>query len=145
MPILLAFVVCEKAIFDKESNSVSLIGVLHDIFIPVIRHVQIPPDTQAPLSWTAISIWFHTQGDEAQMYEQCCTLFDSNGNRLLTSEITQFQMLKPAMRVYYRFISFPVHTPGQCWLRLFLRTVGVSEWTSVATYPLMLHHTYYPA
>jgi hypothetical protein len=54
MPLLLGFLACEKVIFEEGTKSASLIGILHDVYIPVIKSIEVPVGTAIPLNWLAI-------------------------------------------------------------------------------------------
>ncbi len=147
MPILLGFLASEKVIFEKETNAVSIISVLHDVFIPVIRSVQVPPNTLVPLVWAGFTMWYWEQRDENVWYEQFLSLTGSGGESILNSAPQQFQLSleKPVMRIVTRFNNFPVYRPSACFLRLYMRTVGESQWSEAMSYPITLHHTFYPS
>jgi hypothetical protein len=162
MPILLSLLACEKVIFEQETNSVSIISLLHDFYVPVIRSVQIPPKTLAPFNWTVFVLWYRAPIDAGVWYEEMAELVGEDGESLMQSGGTQFMMEKPMMRGVHRFSNFPVYRPADCSIKLYLRNLGASpvtppppppssrlsslpKWHEVGTYPIRIHHTYYPS
>jgi len=149
MPILLAFLACEKVIVSQGTNELSLIGIINDIYVPVIRSVPIPPNLTGPLRWNAVAIWFHASSDGDASFEVFCGVADDSDDSAkiaLQSEVVTFSMRdQPVMRIFFSFTAFPVFKPGLCSLKLLVRRVGLKEWTKMADYPLVLHHQYYPA
>jgi hypothetical protein len=148
MPILLGFLGCERVIFEQDTNKVSIIGVLNDVFIPVLKSVPVPPATLAPLSWTALTIWYQELAESNSWFEQMVVLTGSSGEALMTSEVIRFQMHNPVMRVVSRFPNFPVYRDAQCFLRLYIRHLGIippiqsaANWQEMMAYPIRIHHT----
>ena len=152
MPVLLGFLACEKVIFERDTNKVTIVNVLHDVFVPVIRGVQIPPNTLAPLNWTSFSMWYRAPTDGNFWWEQVSVLEGEQGERLLESEPLRFQMTAhQVMRVVSNFTHFPTYRESQCVLKLYSRNLGLtpdigpaSQWTEMMSYPIALHHTFYP-
>ncbi|MGD0136247.1 MAG: hypothetical protein ABSE57_29735 [Bryobacteraceae bacterium] len=151
MPILLAFLACEKIIFEEDTKKATIVNVLHDVYVPVIRSVQIPPNTLAPLSWTAFSIWYISPSDGADWWEQKAVLVGENGEWLMESMPVRFQMTHPVMRAVTPFYNFPVYREAQCLLKLYTRNLGtlpdavnMVQWNEIMVYPISLHHTFYP-
>jgi hypothetical protein len=153
MPVLLSFFGCEKVIFEQGTNSVSAISILHDVFVPVIRSVPVPPDTQITFPWCALAIWHLGLNEEDVWWEQRVTLIGEQDEILVQSEAIRFKMEKPVMRAVSRFTTFPVYRHGtRTTLKLYLRTLGVSpplesteEWSEKWHYPIRVNHTYYPS
>jgi hypothetical protein len=152
MPVLLGFFACEKVIFEEDTKKASIINVLHDVYIPVIRSVQIPPNTLAPLSWSAFSMWYATPTDGPTWYEQMAVLVGDQGEALMQSEPIRFQMIRSVMRAVSPFHSFPVYREAHCQLKLYTRTLGILpettpavKWEEMMAYPITVHHTFYPS
>lgn len=153
MPILFSFLAAEKLIVEEQTKKITIVNVLHDVYVPVIRSVQIPPNTLAPLSWCAFTMWYHNPEDpENTWWEQVVILEGENGERLLSSEPQRFQMAHHIMRVSWNFNQIPVYREAQCKLTVYIRDLGLtpgvsaaSRWESIMSYPISLHHTYYPA
>jgi hypothetical protein len=136
MPRLLLFAPCEKVIFDKDANTVSLITILQDIAISVPSDVQIPEDAQAPMVWHALSMWYDESGGDGRQYEQKIELCGPDG-KILTSTISQFTMSLSSNRINARFVGFPVGQFGQYALKLSLReNKEGEEGVEVASFPL---------
>lgn len=136
MPRLLLFTPCEKVIFDKDANTVSLITILQDIAISVSPDVQIPEDAQVPMVWHALSMWHDESGGDGKQYEQKIELCGPDGKILVTST-SQFTMSLSSHRINARFNSFPVGHFGQYALKLFLReNREEEERVEVASFPL---------
>jgi hypothetical protein len=146
---LYSFMPCEKVIFEHGTNSVSVIGVLHDIFIPVVRSpVEVHPQAHAPLKWTVFALWWAQDAVLNQWYEQTAILLGENGEALLQSDFVRFRTEKPFIRALHNFISIPFYRPATCWLKLYVRDspspASNLEWKEISAYPLTIHHTYYP-
>jgi hypothetical protein len=109
MPLLLGFLACEKVIFEEGTKSASLIGILHDVYIPVIKSIEVPVGTAIPLNWLAFTIWYALPEDAGVWYEQMVELVGENDQPLLQSTPIRFQMEKQVMRVTIPFLNFPVY------------------------------------
>lgn len=157
MPLLLGFLACEKVIFEEGTKNASLIGVLHDVYIPVIESIEVPPGTLIPFNWLAFTIWYALPEDAGIWHEQMVVLVGENDQPLMQSTPTRFQMEKQVMRATTPFVNFPVYKPWKCVLKLYTRNLGplpplvpashvpTAQWTEMMTYPIEIHHTYYPA
>jgi hypothetical protein len=142
---LYSFLPCEKVIYEQGTNGVSIISVLHDIFVPVIKGVAIPYGTMAPLKWTIFALWFVPPEDVSRFYEQMVVLTGEHNETLLQVNTLSFQAAKQYIRATHTLTQFPIYRPAQCWLRLYLRDVGAPTWSERAAYPITLHHTFYTA
>ncbi len=155
MPILLGFLACERVIYEQTTNSASIISILHDVFIPVIKTIPIPLNTSAPLSWIAFAMWYQVPAEAGMWFEQMVVLTGEQQEPLIQSDPIRFQQHKPVMRTESHFANFPVYRPAKCWLRLYIRNLGLlppppshpstAQLEEVMAYPIALHHTYYPS
>ena len=152
MPDLLGFLACEKVIYERDTNKASIVSVLHDIYVPVIRSVQVPASTLAPLNWCAYTMWHQTPTDGNSWWEQVVMLVGDQGETLLQSDPLRFQMSHRVMRVTSNFSNIPVYRESQCNLKLYIRNLGplpdlapTAQWQEMMSYPIALHHTYYPS
>ncbi len=157
MPILLGFLACEKVIFEQGANSVSIIGVLHDVYIPVSNPALTPPNAVLPLRWNAFTMWYAGPDDLGKSYEQKAVLLGEEGETLIESEPIQFELSeeRPVMRVVSLFSQIPIYRPAKCALKLRFRQRGLDyvgasalspppaapAWRDAMTYPIAIHHT----
>jgi hypothetical protein len=140
MPKLLVFAPCEKVIIDQSENTVSLVTLLGDLQVGVVPGTAVPKDSTTPLHWSAFALWHREASDEGKQYESRCTLVSPNGNILIESGTAVFEMTKAGNNNVHRFLGFPVWEPGKCWLKLWIREVGSSQWNEIASYPIGVIH-----
>ena len=153
MPLLLSLLACEKIIFENVTNKASLVNILHDVYIPVIRGVQIPENTLAPLNWVVFSMWYRQPTDGDSWWEQLATLTGENGETLLQSQPMRFQMDHQIMRATVTFTNIPVYKESQCMVKLYIRNLGIYpdlsastvQYEEIMSYPIALHHTFFPS
>jgi hypothetical protein len=62
---LLAFLVCEKVIFEKDFETPSLISVMQKVVFQGTEEVpeSLPVNTMAPLSWQIFTVWMSEPED----------------------------------------------------------------------------------
>jgi hypothetical protein len=146
MPSLLGFLAGERVIYEQETNQISVIGIMHEVCIPRIKSIPIPPSTSLPLHWTALTIWSRQPGDLGKKYEQMVTLTGDSEEPLMQSHVIAFEMDKPVIRAVSRFPTFPMYREAVCKLVLCLREVPLTRtnqthgWQPLAAYPLRIHH-----
>lgn len=60
MPKLLAFIVCEKVILEKEHETPTIVSVIQRIqFQTAPGSPMLPQDAMAPMSWQIFTIWLN--------------------------------------------------------------------------------------
>ena len=154
MPFLLGFLACEKVIIEDSTRKATVINILHEVSIPVLRGVEVPPGTLAPLTWNAFTIWYMAPDDGVNWFEQLVVLAGEAGEWLIQSAPIRFQMTHAVMRGASPFSSIPVYREAKCTLKLLRRNLGpmpdhpstpAPNWEEVMTYPIDIRHTYYPS
>ena len=98
-------------------------------------------------------MWHTTQTDSTNWWEQTVVLVGEQGEELMRSTPQRFQMSHRVMRALSPFSSIPVYKESQCFLKLFLRNLGMIpdattanvDWAEIMQYPISLHHTFYPS
>src|SRR5579864_449081 len=72
MPKLLAFLICEKVIIEKQHDTPSLISIAQTVVFQVApgAPAEIPKDAVAPYNWSAFSVWLSEDTDIGKKFVQ---------------------------------------------------------------------------
>jgi hypothetical protein len=139
MPRLLLFAPCQKAIIDRQDNSVSMIQILTQIKIGQLKPEgggDIPPDAIIPLNWAIVTEWLQLPGDEGKQFEDRVEIVRPDGT-VLVDAISPFAF---TLRSHFNTVllsAFPAGQWGEITLKLSLREVAEgTTWEPVAEYPL---------
>jgi hypothetical protein len=128
---------CEKAIFDKDDDSLSLISVMHGVTALVANDASLPANSAIPKPWAVAGIWLREPGDEGRTYLQRLVLVSPSGDILAEGTIP----LSFPTRTFQSVIAlkgFPIGEHGDYEIRISLReeTPNAGEWRDVMTYPI---------
>lgn len=133
MPRLLVFAACERVIIDQATQSVSLIGLFHDLQIGLPAE-DVPGDAVIPIRWAVFAEWLRDEGDEGETFTQESDFRSPDGKRLASAS-AQFNLDKKMHRQTMNMPAFPLAGGGQYSVALFLRK-GDGERREVATWPI---------
>ena len=133
MPKLLLFAPCEKVIIDKDTNTLSLVSILHQLTFHLPPGVQVLPDAAVPIKWHTLSLWEKEANDDGVSFEQRIELRGQN-NKILVQSNSSWSFTTSTHRVTNNIHGFP-SAPGPLRLVLQFRRPE-SQWTEVASYPL---------
>jgi hypothetical protein len=150
MPRLVLFGVCQKAIWDAEENSASLISLISGVYVsPSDVKRALNEENQggnqlmiAPLRWAAVSVWRSEEGDAGKTFEQRIEIVDPL-SRIAGGGVVPFVLEPPASvnTVRVNGDAVPIGAPGQLLFKLFLReVVEGSDWRVMAEYPVDINH-----
>jgi len=143
MPRLSLFVVCEKLLFDQDSRTASLIGVMEKL------RVEIPADFEGsmesaiiPMQAIVFVLWKRDATDSAEEYQHVVRVYDPMGEVANSSGIIDFVIPKDSDGVKHgvKMETFPVGHEGFYSIRIAVREKGASNWTECGNYPLLVKH-----
>lgn len=139
MPRLLLLAPCERAIIERETNSMSLIRLLTGFV------VQVPPggfqtDTAIPIMWTAVTVWEMEPEDRGKEFEQDLHIIAPSG-RDLGGGTVKFGFAKSIHQNTLNSNAFPVTESGKYQIRILLKEAdSTTQPKVVGEYPMEVEH-----
>ncbi|HZS45164.1 MAG TPA: hypothetical protein VFC63_08690 [Blastocatellia bacterium] len=138
MPDLITFLACEKVIVDKADDIISIFNLLEKITFVIPSGIAPSDVTDFPLSWSILTLWRNSGGEENKKYRQRIELHSPQGQIIPFSEDDwMFTSGQANHRLVFREDFFPVAPEGVWHLKLFLREIDAT-WEEKGSYPIEL-------
>ena|SRR2546429_7386337 len=139
MPRLLIFAPCEKVILDQYGNP-SLIAVIQEIVSPLSPDAQLPQNVLGMMRWDVFTLWQREPGDGDKEFIQDCALIGPGQKASIQASMT-FKVGGKAQRNIMSLYGFPLASPGEHQLRLWLResTASEEDRKEIASFPLTVN------
>jgi len=148
MPKLLAFIVCEKVILEKQFETPTLVSVMQRVMFqapapaPNTEGPAIPANALAPLRWAIFSMWTAEESEIGQSFRQKCDLLmpDGTTGSLLNIDLP-FTVKDLSIINVGTATGFPIGQLGTLNLRMWIETDGGDMVTPRYIYPIKVEQT----
>ncbi len=121
MPKLLALIVCERVIIDRQDMP-SLINVFQRMNIQ-LSGAPLPEKAVSPTRWSVFSMWQHEEAEIGKAFTQVLQVAMPDGEIFFTSE-QEFKISKPddfQSKISSEFTGLPIWQEGFIEVRLSLK------------------------
>ena len=121
MPKLLALIVCERVIIDKQEMA-SFINVFQKMNIQ-LSGAPLPERAVSPARWNVVSIWQHEEFERNTPFTQAMEVITPNGEVFATSE-NEFKVTEPDdlhSKLSIEFNTLPIWHEGFVQVRVSLK------------------------
>jgi hypothetical protein len=125
-------VICSEAIFDKETNLVSLINVIEELTI----QAKPKPKGKIGIALDIVSFWMRSNEDEPSFGKYRISLVSPEGKVLNTVEGELDLTIYQRLRTRTKFIGFPANQPGRYIFRVDQEEEESKEFLPVANIPI---------
>ena len=138
MPVLNAFVTCEKVIISEEGQ-LSLITIFDQLNVTVAPDSEVARSAMIPAPWNFVTLWHREPTDGDQIFIQRMRLVSPTGTQLAEDDL-EFSITGAMHRNIMRAKAFPIGEAGPHNLILSLRAKD-GEWQTIATYTITVVHS----
>jgi hypothetical protein len=139
VPRLLAFLPCERAIINRDDDSVSLITVMQSLSAFIPDALRGEKNGLLPLRWAMFSYWLKESEDEGVSFDQRIEVVSPDGDALVGQD-SQFVIVKNTHSQIATIFGLPVKVLQDgaiaYRLRLSWRRSDTSTFTVAFEYPL---------
>lgn len=121
MPKLLALLVCERVIIDRQGMP-SLINVFQKMNIQ-LADAPLPEKAVSPGRWAVFSLWQHEESEKEKPFTQILEVIVPSGEMFVTSE-QEFKTVGPEdtqSKISIEFGSLPIWQEGIIQVRVALK------------------------
>lgn len=141
MPKLLAYLPCEKVVVEDESKNVSVLSILETVTVSLPSGSGAPGgNASVPMAWAIFTLWQKEQGETGE-FESKSVLASPGGEPLLETPVSKLEFgTNGRQQVINRMSSFPVGTPGDCRLKLMVKTSRDARFRELTHVVVALRH-----
>lgn len=141
MPHLQFFVICTKAIVEKDSNALSLFNVLDALSVEYDEHksVNAANPSRIDRSWNSVTQWIKESADEEATFEQRLEIIFPDGST--SGEAISELLFKQSAKVVCvtEGDNIPYIGPGVYLFRLSYRqSSSETNWQILSEYPMAI-------
>ncbi len=127
-------VLCTKAIYDSETNNVSLIEVLEQINLP--RDISFP--VQVGIKLDLVAVWMRSPINKPTKGTARVTLLTPSKEKSKPVELPIDLSHSERHRSRFRFLGVPIKEPGYHYFLVEYREQGKSRWEQATKVPLSI-------
>jgi hypothetical protein len=139
MPKLLLLAACEKAIVEQQTNAVSMISLLQDVYVQLTPGATPPREAIIPMAWAVVSIFQRQPDDGGKSFEHQTIVANSAGRALLQTAISLFDLRAEFHRIVNHINGMPIGFAGPLAIKCCLREKGAPDWREIAAYPININ------
>lgn len=131
-------ILCSSSIVDKQTNNISLLGLIDQVTIPAT------PDGTAkmlPISCEFISLWKKTAEASPEKFQTQVLFKTPDGETANPASVIDVSILKKRTRVKAIINGLLIKAPGTHFFLLQKRNSLTDSWVDVTTVPLDVNFT----
>ena len=131
-------VLCSKAVFDKDTNNVSLIEIIEELAVSPLPEQE---KITLPISLELVMLTMRSEPDQPESVAGQLSLLTPEGNKLPSGRFEIDLSEKLRHRTRMRMSTLPLEGPGLYHFLIEFLDKETDKWSEVYRLPLNIHHT----
>jgi hypothetical protein len=131
---------CRMSLTDRETNSVTLIGVIEEVGLPELPLELHDQRKLVPAFLEVVTLWSREIRDQAEVGYGRSRLISPENIELFSFDYQVDLTATPRSRTIGRVFGFRPMPQGQCTLRTDRRATPNDEWETVSLIPIEITH-----
>jgi hypothetical protein len=143
MPKLLAYLPCEKVVVEDESKNISVLSILETVNVTLSKGAPAPArQASIGMAWAIFTLWQKEKGESGE-FESKSVFVSPGGELLAETPVARLGFgANTRQQIINRMASFPIWSPGNCQLKLMVRTARDGEFRELANVIVAVRHSW---
>lgn len=143
MPKLLAYLPCEKVVVEDESKNISVLSILETVNVTLPKGAPSPAhQASIGMAWAIFTLWQKEKGESGE-FESKSVFVSPAGELLAETPVARLGFgSNTRQQIINRMASFPIWSPGNCQLKLMVRTARDADFRELANVIVAVRHSW---